>query len=270
MFLHTYVPQQILGFVDGIPIYAYGVTLSCGLLAGYLVSWYFARRAEKRDNIFYTKHIDILLPAIFIVSVVAARVFFILYHPSYFLENPWEVFALWHGGWVWHGALFGGMTTLYLYCRKRSISFFRLSDILVPGIALGQVLGRWGNYFNQEAYGLPTRVSWGIPIDEAHRLQGYEAFSFFHPTFLYESGADLFLVLILFAVARVMRKSYYRPGLLVAIYLLYYSFVRFFLEFIRIDTVPVAFGLRMPQLISIFIICATILIALTQRKKKHS
>ncbi len=240
----------------------YGVMISLGLLAAYGVSFFLARHSA------FAHHIDRVVLWLFIPAVLCARGLFVLYHPEYFLRYPSEIIAVWHGGWVWHGALLGGLLGIFFYCRRYGVSFFRMLDVCAPGVALGQAIGRWGNFFNQEAYGLPTNMPWGIAIDPAHRLPEFEQFAVFHPTFLYESMFDLALFLFLwFVTAKIGKKPAYQTGTVFFLYFLFYSIGRMYIEFLRIDTVPIFVGLRAPQWISLVLIGISVGWFLQRRKK---
>ncbi|MBI4240027.1 prolipoprotein diacylglyceryl transferase [Candidatus Uhrbacteria bacterium] len=257
MFLSGFPPSPILVYIGTVPLHWYGFLLACAVALGYGVTYYLS----KKERI----HIDTLFFLCFIVGLVSARLLFVCYHIDYFMAYPFEIPLIWHGGIVWHGALIGGFGAVYLYCRRYKHSLFGITDILVPGLALGQALGRWGNYFNQENYGLPTNLPWAIPIDLAHRLPGYESFTSFHPTFLYESIGSL--ILFVFLMYLVRKQAAVQSGLITAVYLLGYSLMRLFIEFLRVDSVPVLFGMRMPQVISIFLICiGSFLLLKTQRR----
>ncbi|MBI4249973.1 prolipoprotein diacylglyceryl transferase [Candidatus Uhrbacteria bacterium] len=245
----------------------YGVVVALAGVAAFGVAYFLFLRVSLRDRSgvdFYTLFFFVLLG-----GIVGGRALFILYHLSYFIEYPFEIPAIWHGGWVWHGAAAGGGIALYTYARFKHVSFLRLADVIVPGLAIGQAIGRWGNYFNQEAYGLPTSLPWGIRIDFENRIAGYETFTAFHPTFLYESLWDVALFVFLFIFAfRYSREGALarNPGTLFALYLILYSAGRFMIEFLRIDTVPVIVGLRAPQWISLILIAAGLFLLQKQRK----
>ncbi|MBI4599626.1 prolipoprotein diacylglyceryl transferase [Candidatus Uhrbacteria bacterium] len=265
-------------FLGSTRISMYGVLISLGFLAAYSATLILARRS------IVSYHIDRMLLWAVIPAIFFARALFVAYHLDYFFVHPGEMIAVWQGGWVWHGALFGGLFGIFLYSRKNKISLLSLLDICAPGVALGQAIGRWGNFFNQEAYGLPTSVPWGIPIDEAHRLPGFEQFSLFHPTFLYESFFDvlLFISLAVFTLKRLdpgLRRddkeredsTTQKPAALIFfLYLILYSLGRFGIEFLRIDIVPLALGLRAPQWISagLIIVGAWGLVWVLRKEKK--
>ncbi len=212
--------------------------------------------------------------AVFLVSVtggiVGARLLFVFYNFSYFSAYPSEIPAIWHGGWVWHGGLIGGALALFVYSRIKKIPFLLLTDILAPCLALAQSIGRWGNYFNQELYGKPTDLPWALFIDIEHRMTGFESSAYFHPTFLYESLWSFVLFIVLFLVSirfAIPRGATIQPGLITALYLFFASLGRFGIEFIRIDDVPIFWGLRAPQWIALTLIGVAIAILLQRRKK---
>ncbi len=262
MLLHAITPPEIFFSFHGIAVHGYGVMVSAGLIAFLVVSTLFIRRYAAVEKNLEKEFDRVLVPMLF-WGILGARALFVVYHLEYFLRQPLEMFALWHGGWVWHGALVAWVAVFFFSFRKKPPLGWLLADLLVPGIALGQAIGRWGNYFNQEAYGLPTTLFWGIPIDLAHRIVGFEAFQYFHPTFLYESLADGALcILFAFLLFRRLKGQAGSFGTIALWYIFLYSIVRFGIEFLRIDLVPVVWGLRMPQWVSIaFALGALILLA---------
>ncbi len=273
-------PPDILSQVGPFTIYYYGVIIALAIAGGFFVSLFLALRLEKVLNTHIVRHIDALFLLVCIVGVVGGRIFFVIYHWDFFVEYPSEIIALWHGGWVWHGALLFGLIGLGMYCFLRKISFLMLASVLSPGVILGQALGRWGNYFNQEAYGPPLQAWWAIPIDVAHRLAGYDQYETFHPAFLYESVGDvvLFVLLflwVLFIVKKIRIKriessiGVQKLGMVFFTYLIIYSLIRFGVEFFRIDTVPVLWGLRAPQWVSVDIILVGIIATVYLLNKKR-
>lgn len=270
MFLHEWIPSSTVA-IGGLSLSLYGMMMGLALISAYIIALLIARRFDRVRGTHIEDHIDGLFWWIFVPALIGARVLFIAYHPDYFASAPQEAFMIWHGGIVWHGALIGGIIGSAACCAWKKISWFDMADILAPTLALGQAIGRWGNYFNQENYGLPTNVSWGIPIDLVHRLQGYEQFQYFHPTFLYESLWDIALfgalLYMLFRWVMQKRSAWYRSGMIFMLYLILYSAARFAIEFIRIDTVPVIWGLRIPQWWSVDLtLAALIIIAIRIRK----
>jgi phosphatidylglycerol:prolipoprotein diacylglycerol transferase len=139
-------------------------------------------------------------------------------------------------------------------------------DILAPGLALGQAIGRWGNYFNQEVYGMPSNLPWAIKIDQAHRLPGFENIERYHPTFLYEFIWNLLNMFFLLWVARKF-KDRLKPGDVFFLYMIIYSFGRFMLEFIRIVNSPIA-GINSNQALMGVIFVGSIIALIIRHKAK--
>jgi phosphatidylglycerol:prolipoprotein diacylglycerol transferase len=134
--------------------------------------------------------------------------------------------------------MLGGILALLVFCKIRKLDFWLWADIVAPALLLGQAIGRWGNFFNQEAFGMPTSLPWGIYIDPMNRPAGYASFQYFHPTFLYESIADIILLILLLLIHRLYKK---RPdkfpyGLIFATYLGVYAVYRSLIEYYRIDS----------------------------------
>jgi phosphatidylglycerol:prolipoprotein diacylglycerol transferase len=139
------------------------------------------------------------------------------------------------GGLGIPGAVIGGALALYLFCRRKKMNFLTWADIAVPGVALAQAIGRWGNFFNQELYGKPSTLPWAIKIDPINRLPGYENYATFHPLFLYESIWNLLnMGLLLWLERRFAGRL--KEGDLFLTYLVGYPVGRFFLEFLRLDS----------------------------------
>ncbi|MDO8571716.1 MAG: prolipoprotein diacylglyceryl transferase [bacterium] len=253
--------------IGAITVYAYGFFFALGIVASYLACLFFARREEQNTGVPWVRHADGALVPIVLGGIVGARLFFVAYQWNFFLQHPWEIISIWNGGLVLHGGILGGLIALWLYSRIRAIHFLNILSFVVLVLPLGQAIGRWGNYFNQEAYGLPTMFPWGIPIEAFKRVAGYESFPFFHPTFLYESVWDLIVFCILVVLATQKKL---RSGFIVSSYLILYSIGRFCIEFIRIDPVPVIGGLRVPQWVSLLLIGGGVvfLVHLLSKKKK--
>ena len=152
----------------------------------------------------------------------------------YYLTHPLDLINLRKGGLGIPGAVIGGALALFFFARKRKISFAAWVDIAAPSLALGQAIGRWGNYFNQELYGAPTNLPWAIRIDPAHRLAGFADVEYYHPLFLYESLWNLANLALLLWVSR-RYKDFLKPGDVFLIYLLVYPIGRFLLDFLRLD-----------------------------------
>ncbi|QBI21813.1 prolipoprotein diacylglyceryl transferase [Egibacter rhizosphaerae] len=168
-----------------------------------------------------------------IAGFLGARIGFVLWRLPDFADRPLAVFAIWEGGLVLFGGLVGGIAAAWFMARRRGMDIPAFADAAAPGIPLAQAIGRWGNYFNQELYGLPADVPWALEVEPDRRAAGFEEFSTFHPTFLYESLANLVLVAVILVVGRGGRLH---RGALIFVYLAGYSVIRFSVELLRIDT----------------------------------
>jgi prolipoprotein diacylglyceryl transferase len=184
-------------------------------------------------------------------GIVGARIYHDItsYSEVKAINAWWAPFAVWKGGLgVWGGILFGVLAGAWVVRRSgNSVRLFM--DAVAPGLLLAQGIGRWGNWFNQELFGKPTSLPWGLQIDEAHR-GAYIQYTTFHPTFLYEFIWDIVGVIVLLLVDRYFRIR--RPGLF-ALYVSWYCFGRFFEELLRIDPAHKYFGLRLNAYVSIVV-----------------
>ena len=171
-------------------------------------------------------------------------------HWSDYAGNYLDILKVWQGGLAIHGGLLGGLLALWLTCRHRRWPFWQLASWIVPGVALGQAIGRWGNFFNQELFGLPSTLPWAIPIDLWHRPANALTASHFQPLFLYESIACLLLAILLYQINRRCLA----PQKIVGAYLVGYGAIRLVMEFLRQDPTPYLLGLRWPQWLSLVLI----------------
>lgn len=213
------------------------------IMIGIALAGILAVQESKRRGYDFEIILDLILPMM-IWGTIFARLWHVLTPPlssvqlglttEYYFSHPLDFLAIWIGGLGFPGALIGGVIALYFFCRIYEFKFAELADILAPAIALGQAVGRLGNYFNQELYGLPTAVAWKIFISPEHRLGGYEAVEFYHPLFAYESILSLVNLAILFWVSRRFADKL-KAGDLFLVYLFNASAIRFFLEYLRLD-----------------------------------
>ncbi|MBI4771917.1 MAG: prolipoprotein diacylglyceryl transferase [Chloroflexi bacterium] len=252
----------------------YGLILVSGaFLGGYLASVEAQRRGQNPDYVW-----DGIIWAL-IGGIVGARLWHIFTPPpsmvaqgfttQFYLTHPLDAIAVWNGGLGIPGAVGGGLLGLYLYTRHMKLNFARWADIAAPALALGQAVGRWGNYVNQELYGAPTTLPWAISIDAAHRVPGFADPSLkFHPLFLYESLGNLLVCLALLYLAR-RYAGRLKAGDLFLIYLILYPILRFGLEFIRLDS-SMLFGLNANQaLMLVLIVVAGGALSYRQRKMRR-
>ena len=204
-----------------------------------------------------------LLPILVLAAVLGARIYYVLFEWRQYQLNWLDALAVWRGGIAIHGALLGGTAAVIFYARWRRLAFWNLLDVLLPSVALGQAIGRWGNFFNSEAFGLPTDLPWKLSIPLANRPLEFLDQTTFHPTFLYESLWNLgVLALLLVLFFRGLRGRMPLPaGALSCVYLIAYSTGRLWIEGLRIDPLCLlgsppdcAGGLRMAQLMSLLLI----------------
>ncbi len=236
MWWQTWAPDPVLLSLSSWQIRWYGLLVAIAVGAAYTLTRYLSKKTF--NPVIWQ---DCLLWVV-ISGFIGARLLHVALEWSYYVSAPEQILQVWQGGLAIHGGLIGGAIGLYLFARRRGLSFISLAAAIVPGVALAQAIGRWGNYFNQELYGLQTTGWWGIYIEPWLRVTGYESFPTFHPVFLYES-------LALIALALLLWKLYDRlsPIKLVAAYLIGYGLIRFLVEFWRIDQQHIFIGLRFAQ-----------------------
>jgi len=209
----------------------YGILIALAFALGS----YLAYREVKRQKL----NVDELLNMLLVIipsAIIGARLYYVLMRWDYYSSYPQYILQTWQGGLAVHGGIIAAVLALLLYCRIRGQNFLRWVDLLSPSLALGQAIGRWGNYFNQEAYGYATDLPWAMFIDGAYR----------HPTFLYESVWSL----LIFALLLWLIRRRHRFGGIFAVYLIGYSVGRFFIEMLRTDSLMIG-PLRMAMVISV-------------------
>jgi phosphatidylglycerol:prolipoprotein diacylglycerol transferase len=256
------MPNRVLFQVGPIVVYWYGVLIVTGVL---VAAWLSAKQAEHAGD--DPEHVWNALLLCLFLGVIGARLYHVVSSLPYYLAHPDEIFGLRMAGFGIYGAVAGGALGLWLYTRRHKLSFLRWADYVAPGLAVAQAIGRWGNFFNQELYGYPTNLPWGVYIAPENRLPGFEQYSHFHPTFLYESLWNLLAFAILFMVSRRAGK-HLREGDIFILYGILYPLGRFFAEFQRPDAWKIA-GVPTAQWVAIasILVCGSILIYRHQRPK---
>ena len=256
-----------LGFLS---IRWYGFLISISVLIGLFIS----KKLAKERNI-DPLYISEFLPLLITCSIIGARAYYVIFEwrqysgDNFFsylqlFNNSIQIpsfLAIWEGGIAIHGGLIGGLLSTIFFCKSKNIHLKTFIDILIPSIILGQSIGRWGNFFNSEAFGLPTNLPWKLFIPIQNRPIEFINYEFFHPTFLYESLWNFLIFIILIIIFKKQSKAnFVRPGFISCIYLIGYSFGRFWIEALRTD--PLCFGglppfcnngIRIAQFISIFL-----------------
>ena len=232
----------------------YGLLISSAMLIGYFGANHFVKKQGLNQDDF----LSVILWTI-IIGVLGARLYYVLFNLNYYSAYPKEIFAVWHGGLAIHGGILAGAISGYLSCKHYKLDFWQTADIVAPWVALAQAVGRWGNFFNQEAYGYPVDpnvIPWAMYIDGAYR----------HPTFLYESIWDLFTFGLLLYLNR---KSSLKQGESLLIYLISYSAIRFFIEALRTDSLMLG-PLRMAQVMSIILLVFSLATIIYRRRKNFA
>lgn len=207
----------------------YGLFIALGIVVG---TWLTSKELQRRgydgalavDALFFT------IPPGF----VGARIYHVVTDYELYTDDWTGVFAVWNGGLGIYGAVIGGFLGLLLFSYLREIGPFAFADAAAPGLILAQAIGRWGNYFNQELFGLPSNLPWAIQIAPENRPPGYAEASAFHPTFLYESIWNLAVAVLLLWVARRFSERL-KTGDVILLYVSLYSVGRFFMELLRVD-----------------------------------
>jgi phosphatidylglycerol:prolipoprotein diacylglycerol transferase len=231
-------------------LYYYGMILMSGAMAGGWLTYKEAARRGHNPEIVW----DLLIWLI-IGGIIGARLWHV-FTPSpsliaegidtrYYLTHPLDLINVRRGGLGIPGAVIGGILALLLFARRYKLNFVEWVDIAAPGLALGQAIGRWGNFFNQELYGAPTNLPWKIYIDPLHRLPGFTDQAYYHPLFLYESLWNLANMGLLIWITRRFSDRL-KTGDVFLIYLIVYPVGRFMLEFLRLDSSQLA-GLNANQ-----------------------
>ncbi len=222
----------------------YGVLMATAMALGLWLAYREAvRRGENAEELLKAAEFAI------IGGLIGARLYYVLFNLDYYQSQPWwRTFAVWEGGLAIHGGLIAGLLTGGGYIKLRGLPLLRFLDIVAPSLALGQAIGRWGNFFNEEAFGRPTDLPWKLFISEPHRPPNLVDVQYFHPTFLYESLWDLGVFLVLVGLFR--RRLQRAPGATFLAYLGLYSIGRFWVEGLRMDSLMLG-SLRIAQVVSV-------------------
>lgn len=239
----------------------YGLLIASAVLIGVTLSQYLAKRRGVNPELLADLAIWLVIGAI-----PCARLYYVVFQWQQYAQYPWwYVFAIWQGGIAIHGAIIGGTIATLLFARSRKISFWQLSDLVAPSLILGQAIGRWGNFFNGEAYGRATDLPWKLAIfDEIRNRQGevVEIFrGYFHPTFLYESlwNIGVFILLLSLFFWGLKNSNRLKTGTITAVYLIAYSLGRVWIEWLRTDSLMLG-PLRIAQIVSLIAIALGLII----------
>jgi prolipoprotein diacylglyceryl transferase len=254
-------PSQGTWYVWGLPVRAYALLVLTGIVVG---GWVANRRWIARGGRDGTV-VDVLMWAV-PAGIVGARAYHVLSRLQDYIgpgQDPWGVLKVWEGGLAIFGGLIGGGLGAWYACRRRGIPLPAFADALAPGIAVGQAFGRWGNYVNQEIYGTPTDLPWGLRIDPQNRPTAHPDAETFHPTFLYESLWSLLTAAVVIWADRRFRLGH---GRAFALYLAMYGTARALLELLRADEANLVLGLRVNQLTALLLVAGAVAYILISRR----
>ena len=233
-------PSNGVFHIGPLAIHAYGLMIALGVIAAV---WLAGRRLEAAGTGTRDQMSGIAVRAV-VAGIIGARVYYILTDKSEPWREPGRWLKIWNGGLGIPGGLIAGILVGAWAARRVGVSVSGLLTATAPAIPLAQAIGRWGNWFNQELFGRPTTLPWGLEIDDEHLPAGYASGTLFHPTFLYESLWNVALCLVLLQVDKRMSL---RPGRLMAVYVAGYSVGRFWIEGLRIDPANSGGGWRLNQ-----------------------
>jgi phosphatidylglycerol:prolipoprotein diacylglycerol transferase len=241
----------------------YGILMATAMGIGLWLAYREARRREvDPDELLKTSELAL------VGGLVGARLYYVAFNLDYYTQFPLKIIAVWEGGLAIHGGLLGGLLLGGGYAWLKGLPLIRYLDIVAPSLALGQAIGRWGNFFNEEAFGRPTDLPWKLFISPANRPLAYIREEFFHPTFLYESLWDLGVFGLLVLVFRKRLEP--SPGALFLVYLGLYSAGRFWVEGLRTDSLMLG-PIRVAQLVSVTgVALALVLVPLLLRRARRS
>ena len=238
------------------PVHWYGIIFAFVIILGVFVSY---KQAQ-----YYGENADLLWDGVLLVvlcGIIGSRLYHVIDQwEELYKNNLLGILYVWNGGLAIYGGLAGGLVGMMIFSRMYKLNIWRWLDIVVPAVALGQAIGRWGNFVNREMYGRPTDVPWALYIEPQYRVAGYEGFSHFHPLFLYESVWNLGVFVTLMILSR-SKRPHLREGDIFLLYLILYSLGRSILESVKVGQIWTIGGFRTAQLIAftLIIVCSLIL-----------
>lgn len=248
-------PSQGVWYLGPIPLRAYGIIIAAGMIIGV---WWTARRYRDRGGNPDTLY-DAALWAI-PLGVVGARIYHVITSPDAYFGpggDPMLAFQIWRGGLgIWGGVAFGALG-VYIAVKRAGVRLGPIADSLAPALLIAQAIGRWGNWFNQELFGAPTTMPWGLQIDAAHMPAGYPVGTLFHPTFLYECLWNLAAAAL---IVWLDRRHRFAGGQVFGLYLMAYTAGRCWIEMLRIDDAHRVLGLRLNVWTSLLVFALGVLV----------
>ncbi|TAA71966.1 prolipoprotein diacylglyceryl transferase [Planococcus salinarum] len=256
---------SVLGSIDPIAfslgpidVHWYGVIIATGIVIAFLVG-----QQEMVKRGLHPEFLTDLLIWAVPLAIVGARIYYVMFEWDNYKDNPGEIFAIWNGGLAIHGALIMSVIVAYIFTKRRNTPFLKVADILAPSILIGQAVGRWGNFINQEAHGGEVSRAFleNLFIPDWIINHMYIDGAYYHPTFLYESLWSLVGIIILL----LLRKVNLVRGEMFFFYMIWYSVGRYFIEGMRTDSLYVVGDLRAAQLVSILAIIIAVTLIIYRR-----
>ncbi len=248
-------PGPILFEAGPLVVRWYGFLIASAVLIGVTLSQWLAKRRRVNPEMIGDLAIWLVIGAI-----PCARLYYVIFQWQEYTQRPGDIVAIWKGGIAIHGAIIGGTIAALIFARLNKTSLWQLADLVVPSLALGQAIGRWGNFFNSEAFGAPTNLPWRLYIPVNNRPLDYLTFEYFHPTFFYESvwNVMVFILLLSLFFWGLKHPNRLYLGTLSLVYLIAYSCGRIWIEGLRTDSLMLG-PMRVAQVISLVMISIGIL-----------
>ena len=243
-------PQASSFSLFGLNLHYYGLIIASAILCALFA----IRFLVKKDEF---ENVCEILPFMIIFGILGARIYYVLINFNYYSEHLTDILSIWQGGLAIHGAIIGGVLPLIVYTAKHNLRFLVYSDMFALVLPLAQAIGRWGNYFNNEAFGFPCSHSFCLFVPQAFRPEKYQNYAYFHPTFLYESILNL--LLFIFFVVIFKKFHNLKSGIITCLYLIFYSLIRIFVEFFRIDATVFVGQIALPVIVSVIILIFSVI-----------
>ena len=260
-------PEHGVWNLGPVPIRGYALSILAGIIVAFLLGRY--RWKKQQENI---EHFENILLISIVAGIIGARLYWVIIEwKRYFGPGGswYHMFFIWEGGLGIWGGITGGFLTALLLCRHYRLSFLTVADCIAPAFLLAQGMGRLGNWWNQELYGLPTTVPWALEIDINHRVPGFTQYETFHPTFLYEMIWNFIGATVLLLLSRRLKIG---RGAIFGLYIIIYAIGRFCIELLRIDPVEVILGLRVNSWVTLIgaLVGVVVFVWALKRKPKTS
>lgn len=264
MFTSLAAINKIAFNIGPIMVHWYGIIIACGVLLAVILSIREGKRRGLDEDYIY----DFLLWAL-PISIICARIYYVIFQWPYYSANPEMIYRIWDGGIAIYGGLIGAAIVLVVFCKSKKISAWEFLDIVSPTVIMAQGIGRWGNFINQEAHGVATSLNFlqntlHLPhfIVQQMCINGV----YYQPTFLYESVWDILGFILLICLRH--RKELFKRGEVFLSYVMWYSFGRFFIEGMRTDSLMLG-PLRVSQWLSFIFFFAALIVWIVRRKKQN-